>query len=183
MSENEAETKQESTGETTEVEQQPAAEEKPQKKAKVASAVSSEPQATAKKTEKAKKSTSIDEIMTIIKNMTVLELAELIKNLETEFGVTAAAPVVTAATTAGAAPREAAAPAEEQTEFSVILKEIGANKISAIRAVRELTSLGLKESKDLVESAPKPVKEGVNKEEAIAAKQRLEEAGATAEIK
>ena len=180
MLENEAETKQESTGETTEVKQQPAAEEKPSRKAKAASAESSEPQATTKKTEKAKKSTSIDEIMTIIKNMTVLELAELIKKLETEFGVTAAAPVVAAATTAAT---PAAAPAEEQTEFSVILKEIGANKISVIRAVRELTSLGLKESKDLVEGAPKPVKEGVNKEEAAAAKQKLEEAGATAEIK
>lgn len=180
MLENEAETQQESTGKATEVEQQPSAEEKPQRKAKAASAVSSEPQATAKKT---KKTTSTDEIMTAIKNMTVFELAELIKNLETEFGVTAAVPMVAAATAAGAAATQAAAPAEEQTEFSVILKEIGANKISVIRAVRELTSLGLKESKDLVEGAPKPVKEGVNKEEATAAKQRLEEAGATAEIK
>ncbi|MFC2052270.1 50S ribosomal protein L7/L12 [Chloroflexota bacterium] len=120
-------------------------------------------------------------MMTAIKNMTVLELAELVKNLETEFGVTAAAPVVTAA--AEAAPTGAAAPTEEQTEFSVILKDIGANKISVIRAVRELTTLGLKESKDLVESAPKPVKEGINKDEAAAAKQKLEEAGATAEIK
>ncbi len=182
MLENEAETQQESTGKTTEVEQQPSAGEKPQRKAKVASAVSSE-QATAKKTEKAKKTTSTDEIMTAIKNMTVFELAELIKNLETEFGVTAAVPMVAAATTAEAALTKATAPAEEQTEFSVILKDIGANKISVIRAVRELTSLGLKESKDLVEGAPKAVKEGVNKEEATAAKKRLEEAGATAEIK
>ncbi|MFC2041144.1 50S ribosomal protein L7/L12 [Chloroflexota bacterium] len=114
----------------------------------------------------------------------MLELAELIKNLETEFGVTAAAPVATAAAaTAEASSAEAAAPAEEQTEFSIILKEVGANKISVIRAVRELTTLGLKESKDLVESAPKPVKEGVNKDEAAVAKQKLEEAGATAEIK
>ncbi|MFC1977001.1 50S ribosomal protein L7/L12 [Chloroflexota bacterium] len=121
----------------------------------------------------------MDEIMTAIKNMTVLELAELVKTLEGEFGVTAAAPMVA---TAAAAPVDAAAPAEEKTEFDVILKEIGANKISVIRAVRELTSLGLKESKDLVEGAPKPVKEGVNKDEAAAAKQKLEEAGATAEI-
>ncbi len=110
--------------------------------------------------------------------MTVLDLAELVKTLETEFGVTAAAPVLAAA----AAPVAAAAPAEEKTEFDVILKEIGANKISVIRAVRELTSLGLKESKDLVEAAPKAVKEGVNKDEAAAGKQKLEEAGATAEI-
>ena len=112
--------------------------------------------------------------------MTVLELAELVKALETEFGVTAAAPVVAAA---AAAPAEAAAPSEEEkTEFNVILKEIGANKISVIRAVRELTTLGLKESKDLVEGAPQPVKEGVGKDEAAAAKAKLEEAGATAEI-
>ncbi|MFC1918724.1 50S ribosomal protein L7/L12 [Chloroflexota bacterium] len=123
----------------------------------------------------------MDEIMTVIKNMTVLELAELVKTLEAEFGVTAAAPVVAAAP-GGGAPAEAAAPAEEKTEFNVILKEVGANKISVIRAVRELTSLGLKESKDLVEGAPKPVKEGVNKDDAAAAKQKLEEAGATAEI-
>ncbi|MFC1932765.1 50S ribosomal protein L7/L12 [Chloroflexota bacterium] len=122
----------------------------------------------------------MDEIMATIKNMTVLELAELVKTLEAEFGVSAAAPMVAAA--AMAAPTEAAAPAEEKTEFNVILKEIGANKISVIRAVRELTTLGLKESKDLVEGAPKPVKEGVNKDDAAAAKQKLEEAGATAEI-
>ncbi|MFC1986821.1 50S ribosomal protein L7/L12, partial [Chloroflexota bacterium] len=102
--------------------------------------------------------------MTTIKNMTVLELADLVKNLETEFGVTAAAPV--AAAPAAAALTEAAAPAEEKTEFDVILKDFGANKISVIRAVRELTSLGLKESKDLVESAPKAVKEGINKDDA-----------------
>ncbi len=136
--------------------------------------------APAKKAVKAKKATTIDDVMTAIKNMTVLELAELVKTLETEFGVTAAVPVV--ATTASAAPAQAAAPAEEKTEFNVILKEVGANKISVIRAVRELTTLGLKESKDLVESAPKPVKEGVNKDEAAAAKQKLEEAGATVEI-
>ena len=176
-SENEVETGQESGGETTGTEQQPPAKQVV-KKAKAASAAASQPQAPAKKAEKTKKATTIDEIMTTIKNMTVLELAELVKTLETEFGVTAAAPVVATA----AAATEAAAPAEEKTEFNVILKDIGANKISVIRAVRELTTLGLKESKDLVESAPTPVKEGVNKDEAAAAKQKLEEAGATADI-
>ena len=128
------------------------------------------------------KKTATEEIMTAIKNMTVLELAELVKALETEFGVTAAAPVV-AATAAAAPTAEAAAAAEEQTEFTVILKDIGANKISVIKAVRELTTLGLKESKDLVEGAPKSVKEGVTKEEAAAMKEKLEAAGATVEIK
>jgi len=123
--------------------------------------------------------TAIADIMAAIKNMTVLELSELVKSLEAEFGVSAAAPVA-AAPAAGA---EAAAPAvEEKTEFNVILKETGANRISVIRAVRELTTLGLKESKDLVESAPAAVKEGVSKDEAAAAKQKLEAAGATAEI-
>ena len=150
------------------------------RKPKAAKAASGE-EASPAAVEKGKKSTAIDEIMGAIKSMTVLELAELVKALETEFGVSAAAPVV-----AAAASSEAEAPAvevEEQTEFNVILKEIGANKISVIKAVRELTALGLKESKDLVEGAPKAVKEGVNKEEAAAAKQKLEAAGATAEIK
>ncbi|HEY92441.1 MAG TPA: 50S ribosomal protein L7/L12 [Dehalococcoidia bacterium] len=119
-------------------------------------------------------------MMATIKNMTVLELAELIKALQTEFGVSAAVPV--AATVAE--PTEAAAPAaEEQTEFTVILKDIGANKISVIKAVREVTTLGLKESKDLVESAPTAVKEGINKEEVATMKQKLEAAGATVEVK
>jgi len=119
-----------------------------------------------------------EQITAAIKNMTVLELSELVKTLETELGVSAAAPVVAAA----AAPAEAAAPPEEKTEFNVILKDIGANKISVIRAVRELTPLGLKESKDLVESAPTAVKEGISKDEAATAKQKLEAAGASAEI-
>ena len=123
--------------------------------------------------------TTIENIMETIKGMTVLELAELVKAMEKEFGITAAAPVVAAAAMSAAAPAKVE---EEKTEFTVTLKEIGANKISVIRAVRELTSLGLKESKDLVEGAPKPVKEGVNKDEAAAAKAKLEEAGATAEI-
>jgi len=177
-SENKVETGRESGGETTGTEEQPPTEQVV-KKAGMANVADSKPPAPAKKAEKTKKATAIDEIMASIKNMTVLELAELVKTLETEFGVTAAAPVVAAA---AASPVQAEAPAEEKTEFNVILKEIGANKISVIRAVRELTSLGLKESKDLVESAPKPVKEGVSKDDATAAKQKLEEAGATTEI-
>ena len=127
----------------------------------------------------AKQSAGIDDIISVVKKMTVLELSQLVKALETEFGVTAAAPVAAVAASAAAV----APAAEEQTEFSVILKEIGANKINVIRAVRELTTLGLKESKDLVEAAPKPVKEGVSKADAAAAKAKLESAGATAEIK
>ncbi|MFH1647866.1 MAG: 50S ribosomal protein L7/L12 [Chloroflexota bacterium] len=118
--------------------------------------------------------------MNAIKSMTVIDLADLVKALETEFGVSAAAPVAVAAAAPAA---EAAAEVEEQTEFTIILKEIGPNKINVIKAVRELTTLGLKESKDLVEGAPKPVKEGITKEEAATAKQKLEAAGATAEIK
>ena len=127
-------------------------------------------------------SKAIDDIMATIKNMSVLDLSQLVKALETEFGVSAAAPAVAAASAAPAAGAGAEAAAEEKTAFDVILKEVGANKISVIRAVRELTSLGLKESKDLVEGAPKPVKEGISKEEATAAKARLEEAGATVEM-
>ena len=134
------------------------------------------------KAEKAKKGSALDEIMTAIKNMNVLELSELVKALEAEFGVSAAAPVAVAAVAPGAASAEAAEEAEEKTEFSVILKDFGANKISVIKAVREVTTLGLKESKDLVEGAPKPVKEGVNKDEATATKEKLEAAGATVEI-
>ncbi len=155
--------------------EEPEATKKP-KKAKVAA----DEAATPAEAPKAKKSAAIEAIMAAIKKMTVLELSELVKALETEFGVSAAAPVVAAP--AGAAPAEAPV-AEEQTEFDVILKEIGANKINVIKAVRELTILGLKESKDLVESAPATVKEKVGKEEATAAKERLETAGATAEVK
>ncbi|MDD5701541.1 MAG: 50S ribosomal protein L7/L12 [Dehalococcoidales bacterium] len=123
----------------------------------------------------------VEELINSIKGLTVLELAELVKALETEFGISAAAPVaVAAAPDAGAAAPAAAA--EEQTEFTVILKEFGANKINVIKAVRELTNLGLKESKDLVEGAPKPVKENVNKDEAAAAKAKLEAAGAVVEV-
>jgi large subunit ribosomal protein L7/L12 len=124
-------------------------------------------------------SAKVEEILNAVKGMTVLELAELVKAFEKEFGVSAAAPVAVAA----AAPAEAAAAAEEKTEFTVILKEIGANKINVIKAVRELTNLGLKESKDLVEAAPKAVKENVNKDDAAAAKAKLEAAGAKVEVK
>lgn len=121
-----------------------------------------------------------DEMIEAIKGMTVLELSELVKALETEFGVSAAAPVAVAA--APAAGGAAAAAVEEKTDFTVVLKAAGENKINVIKAVRELTTLGLKEAKDLVEAAPKPVKEGVNKEDAAAMKKKLEEAGATVEI-
>jgi large subunit ribosomal protein L7/L12 len=122
---------------------------------------------------------NVEGLIESIKGMTVLELAELVKTLEKEFGVTAAAPVAVAVA-GSAAP--AAAAAEEKTEFNIILKAAGANKIAVIKVVRELTNLGLKESKDLVEAAPKPVKEGVNKDDAANAKKKLEEAGATVEI-
>ena len=132
-------------------------------------------------TKAAAKKGSVDEIIETVKNMTVLELSQLVKALEEEFGVSAAVPMAVAAAPAGAA--EAAAPEEEQTEFTVMLTEIGANKINVIKAVRELTNLGLKESKDLVEGAPSAVREGVNKDEAAQIKQKLEAAGAKAEVK
>jgi large subunit ribosomal protein L7/L12 len=119
------------------------------------------------------------EILDKISSMTVLELSELIKAMEEKFGVSAAA-AVAAAGPAAAAP---AAAVEEQTEFTVVLSSFGENKVNVIKAVRELTGLGLKEAKDLVDGAPKPVKEGVNKADAEAAKKKLEEAGAKAEIK
>jgi large subunit ribosomal protein L7/L12 len=123
---------------------------------------------------------AVTELIEQIDKLTVLELAELVKALEEKYGVSAAAPVaVMAAPGAGAA----AAPAEEKTEFDVILAEAGPEKIKVIKAVRELTSLGLTEAKAFVESAPKPVKEGVTKDEAEAVKKKLEEAGAKVEIK
>jgi len=120
------------------------------------------------------------QVVDYIKNISVLELSQLVKTLETELGVSAAAaaPVVVAA--GGAA---AAAPVEEQTEFTVTLTDIGGNKINVIKVVREVTALGLKEAKDLVESAPKAIKEGVTKDEAAAIKKKFEEAGAKVEIK
>jgi large subunit ribosomal protein L7/L12 len=118
------------------------------------------------------------EILDKIASMTVLELSELIKAMEEKFGVSAAAAVAVAAPAAAAAPV-----AEEQTEFTVVLAGVGENKVNVIKAVRELTGLGLKEAKDLVDGAPKPVKEGVSKADAEAAKKKLEEAGAKADIK
>ncbi len=125
-----------------------------------------------------------EELLTAIKSMSVLELSELVKALETEFGVSAAAPVMMGSSMAGAAgPAAAVEEEEEQTEFTVQLVEIGANKINVIKAVREVTSLGLKEAKDLVESAPVAVKEGIGKDEAASLKTKLEDAGAKAEVK
>jgi large subunit ribosomal protein L7/L12 len=124
----------------------------------------------------------IDSIVEEIKGLTLLEAAELVKKLEETFGVSAAAaaPMVVAA---GPGAAGAAAPAEEKTEFTVVLTEVGANKINVIKAVREVTSLGLKEAKDLVDGAPKTVKEGVNKDEAQSIRKKFEEAGAKVEIK
>ncbi len=131
-------------------------------------------------------SDKVNTIIESIEGLNVLELVDLKKTMEEKWGVTAAAPMAFAApgvAAAGGDGAAAAAPAEEQTEFDVILTAAGANKIQVIKAVRELTSLGLKEAKDLVEGAPKPVKEAVSKEEADAAKAKLVEAGATADIK
>jgi large subunit ribosomal protein L7/L12 len=124
----------------------------------------------------------VETILEEIKGLTLLEASELVKKMEEAFGVSAAAaaPVVVAGA-AGAAAGGAAA--EEKTEFSVVLTEVGANKINVIKAVREVTSLGLKEAKDLVDGAPKTVKEGVNKDEAASIKKKFEEAGAKVEIK
>jgi len=125
----------------------------------------------------------IEEIIAAIEQMSVLELSQLVKALEERFGVTAA-PVAVAAAPAAAGPAQAAeAAAEEKTEFEVVLTDVGPNKIQVIKVVRELTQLGLKEAKDLVESAPKPVKQGVTKEEAENAKSKLEAVGAKVEIK
>jgi large subunit ribosomal protein L7/L12 len=123
-----------------------------------------------------------DQVVDYIKNISVLELSQLVKTLESELGVSAAAaaPVVVAG---GGGAAAAAAPAEEQTEFTVSLTEVGAKKIDVIKAVREVTSLGLKEAKDLVESAPKPIKEGATKDEAAAIKKKFEDAGAKVEVK
>ncbi len=124
-------------------------------------------------------SEKIQQILDMVKEMTVLELSELVKAFEDEFGVSASAPVAMAAV-AAPAPAEAA---EEKTEFDVILANAGAQKLQVIKVVRELTGLGLKEAKDLVDNAPKPVKEGVSKEQAEEIKAKLTEAGATVEIK
>jgi large subunit ribosomal protein L7/L12 len=120
------------------------------------------------------------EILDAIGNMSVLELSQLIKDMEDKFGVSAAAAVAVAAPAAGGA---AAAAVEEKTEFTVILAAAGENKVNTIKAVREVTGLGLKEAKDLVDGAPKPIKEGINKADADAIKKKMEEAGAKVEVK
>jgi large subunit ribosomal protein L7/L12 len=120
------------------------------------------------------------QVVEYIKGISVLELSQLVKTLESELGVSAAAPMMMGGGGGGAA---AAAPAEEKTEFTVTLTEVGGNKINVIKVVREITALGLKEAKDLVESAPKPIKEGVPKEEAAAIKKKFEEVGAKVEVK
>ncbi|HPT67358.1 MAG TPA: 50S ribosomal protein L7/L12 [Bacillota bacterium] len=125
----------------------------------------------------------VNEVLEIVKGMTVLELNELVKAFEEEFGVSAAAPVAVAAAAPAAGGAVAAAPAEEKSEFDVILANAGDKKINVIKVVREVTGLGLKEAKDLVDSAPKPIKEGVSKKDAEEIKAKLEEAGATVELK
>ena len=125
----------------------------------------------------------VEEALEIIKGMTLLELRDLNKAIEEEFGITAAAPMMMAAGPAGGAAAPAAAPEEEKTEFNVVLKSFGENKINVIKAIREVVSgLGLKEAKDLVEAAPAKVKEGIGKEEAESIKAELTEAGATVDI-
>jgi large subunit ribosomal protein L7/L12 len=124
-----------------------------------------------------------DDLLEAIDKMTVLELSEFIKRFEERYGVTAAAPAAVAAAPSGGGDGAAPAAAEEQTEFSAVLTEVGPNKIPVIKVVRELTGLGLKEAKDLVDAAPKPVKEGVAKDEAEKIKASLEEQGAKVEIK
>ncbi|HTQ60431.1 MAG TPA: 50S ribosomal protein L7/L12 [Candidatus Solibacter sp.] len=122
----------------------------------------------------------VETILEEIKGLTLLEASDLVKKMEETFGVSAAAATVVAA---GGGSAAGAAPAEEKTEFSVVLTDVGGNKINVIKAVREVTSLGLKEAKDLVDGAPKTVKEGVNKEEAATIKKKFEDAGAKVEIK
>jgi large subunit ribosomal protein L7/L12 len=126
--------------------------------------------------------TKVETILEEIKGLTLLEAADLVKKMEEAFGVSAAAaaPVVMAG---GGPAAGGAAPAEEKTEFAVVLTDVGANKINVIKAVREVTSLGLKEAKDLVDGAPKPIKEGVNKDEAATIKKKFEDVGAKVEIK
>ena len=123
------------------------------------------------------------QVIEYIKGISVLELSQLVKALESELGVSAAAAVAVAAPGAGGGGAAAAAPAEGKTEFNVTLTEAGGDKIKVIKVVREVTSLGLKEAKDLVESAPKPIKEGVTKDEAAAIKKKFEEAGAKVDVK
>ena len=137
---------------------------------------------TAKAAVKTDKKSNVDQAMEIIEGLTLLEMSELVKALEEKFGVTAAAPMV-AMPMGGAAGGPAQAAVEEQTEFDVILSNIGAEKIKVIKVVRAITGLGLKEAKDLVEAAPKPIKEGVSKAESASIKKQIEEVGGAVEVK
>ena len=123
------------------------------------------------------------DVVEYIKGISVLELSQLVKELEKELGVSAAAAMPMAVAGGGGAAAGAAAPAEEKTEFTAVLTEVGSNKINVIKVVREVTSLGLKEAKDLVEGAPKPIKEGIPKDEAAAIKKKFEDVGAKVEVK
>ncbi len=152
--------------------------------ATVAEAAEAEEKKPAKKTaKKESKSLSTDEIIAAVKEMSVMELADLVKALEEEFGVSAAPVAVAAGPAGAAAPAEPVEEEEEKTEFNVVLQAIGEKKIDVIKAVREVTDLGLKQAKDLVEGAPQNVKEAVSKDEAAAVKAKLEAAGATVEVK
>ena len=151
-----------------------------EKKEKKAAKKTTKKKAAKKKTEA---TLSLDDILEAVGSMTVLELSELVKAFEEKFGVSAAAPVVAVGAVPGGAAAAAGAPAEEEkTEFDVVLKDFGAQKIQVIKAVRELTDLGLRESKELVEGVPSPVRQAVSKEEAEQAKAKLEDAGAVVEI-
>lgn len=187
MADEETKTEEEEKEEEAQAKPEPeASEEKEEPKAEKAPA--KEPKAKEPKAKKPKAtggnsvSGTIEEVLEQIKGMTVVELRDLNKLIEEEFGVTAAAPVAMAAAPAAGAPA-AGEPAEEKTEFTVTLKDFGSNKINVIKAVREVTTLGLKEAKDLVEGTPNPVKEGLGKEEAETLKKQLEDAGATVELK
>lgn len=127
--------------------------------------------------------TSREEVIEYLKSITLLEASQLVKDLEETFGVSAAAATVAVAAGGATPGAAAAAPVEEQTEFNVVLQAVGSNKINVIKVVREVTALGLKEAKDLVDGAPRPVKEGVSKEEAETVRQKLADAGATVEVK
>ncbi len=157
--------------------------EKKEPEKKAAEKKAAEKKTTKKKAAEKQPTMGTDQILDALSSMTVLELSELVKALEEKFGVTAAAPMVAVGAVPAGAPAAAAAMEEEQTEFDVILKDFGAQKIQVIKAVRELTDLGLRESKELVEGAPNPVKHGVSKEEAEQAKEKLEGAGAVVELR
>lgn len=163
--------------------EEPKAEQKVEQKVEAAPAVKEKPATADKPKPKVKVAGKTADILESIKSLSVLELSELVQALEDEFGVTAAAPVAMAPTPGGAVGAGAAAAPEEKSEFDVLLKEVGPKKIEVIKAVRSVTTLGLKEAKALVDEAPNPVKEKATKEEADKIKKLLEEAGATVEVK